>query len=171
MRNNRFWLTYLILTVVQILICNYLRLPLFVMISVLPVMVLLIPIRFGAIFSMLLAFGTALSIDFLAEGVIGLNALAIVPVALCRKSIIKLVFGQEIFARKESISLPKHGVGKMSMAIILALLIYLIIYIIADGAATRPFWYNFFRLVLSTVASWAMSIAMVPALTQDDRDL
>lgn len=171
MKRNRFWLTYILLTLLQILLCNYLHLPFYIMLTVLPVIVLLMPIRFGTTFSLIVAFITALTVDFLAEGVIGLNALALLPVAFCRRSIIKLVFGQEIFARKENICLSKHGVGKMSIAIVIALGIFLFIYILADGASTRPFWYNFLRFSVSLLIGWIFGILLAPALAQDDRDV
>lgn len=170
MRRNKFWVTYILLTILQILLCNYLRLPFSVMLAFLPVMVLFMPIKYGTTFSLIVAFITALSVDFLADGVIGLNAFALLPVALCRRGIIKMVFGQEIFARKENISLGKHGLGKMSLAVIMALGLYLVIYILADGASTRPFWYNFARFALSLLISWIFAIIVSPALAQDDWD-
>ena len=45
MRKNTFFLVYLLLTVVQMLICNYFHLTPYVMLSILPVMVLCIPLR------------------------------------------------------------------------------------------------------------------------------
>ena len=171
MSRKHFFLTYLLMLVLQILICNYLNLSPYLLLTILPVMILMLPIRFGALFAMLLAFVSGLAVDYLSEGVIGLNALALVPVALLRKGIIYLVFGSEFFARKEDISLRKHGAVKMSVAIILAQSVFLLIYIWADGAAMRPFLFNSIRFIVSLIAGWLLSLLLSMVLATDDHDL
>jgi Ca2+/Na+ antiporter len=94
----------------QILICNYLHVTPYVMLSILPVMILMLPIRFGTFFAMILAFVSGLAVDFLSEGVIGLNALALVPVALARKGIIYLIFGSEFFVDGATYVAHRYGV-------------------------------------------------------------
>jgi len=171
MSRHHFFLTYFLLLVLQILICNYLNLSQYVLLSILPVMILMLPIRFGTLFAMILAFISGLAVDFMSEGVVGLNALALVPVALVRKGIIYLIFGSEFFARKENISVRKHGVAKMSVAIIMAQSLFLLIYIWADGAAMRPFHFNLIRFSASLVAGWLLSLIFSRILTIDDHDL
>lgn len=171
MKRNHYFLSYLLLLVLQMLLCNYLNLSPYVTISLLPVMILMLPIRFGTVFAMVLAFVSGLAVDWLSEGVVGLNALALVPVALARKGIIYLVFGSEFFARKENISPRKHGYTKMSVAIVMALGLFLLIYIWADGAATRPFSFNALRFAVSLVAGWLLSLLLSKALAINDHDL
>ena len=171
MRRNHYFLTYFLLLILQILVSNYLNLSPYVTLSVLPVMILMLPIRFGTIFAMILAFVSGLTVDWLSEGVIGLNALALVPVALARKGIIYLVFGSEFFARKEDISLRKHGFAKMSVAIVMSHALFLLFYIWADGAATRPFSFNALRFGVSLVAGWLLAILLSRTLATNDHDL
>lgn len=171
MTRNHFFLSYLLLLILQMLLCNYLNLSPYVSLSILPVLILMLPIRFGTLFAMILAFVSGLAVDWLSEGVIGLNALALVPVALARKGIIYLVFGSEFFARKENISLRKHGFAKMSVAIVMAQSLFLLIYIWADGAATRPFSFNAGRFFVSLIAGWLLSLLLSKALAINDHDL
>lgn len=170
MKEYRFFFTYFLIVVVQILICNYLNLSMYVMLSLLPALVLFIPIAYSTSFAMILAFFTGLAVDYFAEGLVGLNALALVPVAFCRFSIIRLVFGSELFARREDISMSQHGVVKVSMAIIIAQAIFMLIYVIADGAATRPFWFNLTRFLMSVIIGWIVSLFVSEALVKDSRD-
>ena len=107
-------LSYVLLLILQILLCNYLQLSPYVTLSVLPLMILMLPTRVGALPAMIIAFISALIVDFLAEGVVGINALALVPVALLRQPIIRLVFGDEIYSRQEDISIRRHGLLKMA---------------------------------------------------------
>ena len=171
MKRQHYFLTYFLLLVLQILVCNYLHVSPYVMLSILPMMIMMLPMRFGTFFAMILAFVSGLAVDFLSEGVIGLNALALVPVALARKGIIYLIFGSEFFARKEDISIRKHGVAKMSVAIGMAQILFLLIYIWADGAATRPFYFNLIRFAVSLLAGVFLSLLLSHTLATNDHDL
>jgi len=160
---------YVLLIIVQILICNYFHFSAFVMLSILPVMVLCIPIRFSTPVVMLIAFATGWVVDVFAEGVWGLDILALVPVAFVRRSVIQAVFGEDLFARKEDFSIRRNGFGKVSLAVIIVQALFLLIYIAADGAGTRPFWFNLVRFAASLVAGYAMSMLIIDTLAPESR--
>lgn len=80
MKQNYF-LMFLLILGVQLLICNYLHITAYLTLSLLPCAILLLPTKVGTTASMLIAFASGLTVDVLAEGVVGLNALALVPVA------------------------------------------------------------------------------------------
>jgi len=132
-------------------------------------MVLCIPIRVGSVGAMIIAFVSGLIVDLLSEGVLGLNALALVPVAWLRNPVISLVFGGELFARKEDFSATKSGIGKVALALFIAQAIFTLIYVWADGASVRPFWFNATRFGLSLAAGFILSLLAVPALAPDTR--
>ena len=164
-----FWIAYILLLLAQLLLSNYFHVTPYIFLTILPVMVLCIPIRVGTVGAMLIACLSGLAIDFLSEGVIGLNALSLIPVAYARHGIIGLIFGPELFARKEDFSVGRCGFGKVAMALFLSLLIFLVIYIWADGAGTRPLWFNGLRLGASLVASFIVSLLTLGALAPDPR--
>lgn len=164
-----FWIAYVLLLVAQLLLSNFFHVTPYIFLTILPVMVLCIPIRTGTAGAMLIACATGLVVDFLSEGVIGLNALALIPVAYARNGIIGLIFGPELFARKEDFSVGRCGFGKVAVALFLALLIFLTIYIWADGAGTRPLWFNGLRLAASTGASFLVSLLTLGVLAPDPR--
>ena len=89
--------------------------------------------------------------------------------AYARNGIIGLIFGPELFARKEDFSVGRCGFGKVAMALFLSLLIFLVIYIWADGAGTRPLWFNGLRLGASLAASFVVSLLTLGALAPDPR--
>ena len=107
MKQGQYYVILMLLTAAQVLICNYLHLTQFVYLSILPVMILLIPIRLSTVSALCIAFLCGMATDLLGDGVPGLNTFALLPVALLRFSIIRLVCGEEIFARKEDISLGR----------------------------------------------------------------
>lgn len=168
MKQSRFFVIFALLAVAQILLNNYLNLSQWVVVTLLPAMIMCVPQRINTVLTMLIAFGVSLLVDFLSTGVMGLTAVALVPVALLRNPFLHLVFGTEIFERQEKISIGRHGILKIALVQALALLVYLIIYIIADGAGTRPVWFNLVRLLLSTIVGTAVSILTFVILSSED---
>ncbi len=169
MKKSGFWLIYIILLVAQLLLSTYASFTPYVMVTMLPVMVLCMPIRMGTVLAMVIAFATGLSVDLLSEGLLGLNALALVPVAFARNSIIRLIFGGELFAREEDFSIHRNGFWKVLVAIVLSTALFLAVYIWADGAGTRPLLFNAIRFGASLVASTLLSLLVVNLLAPDSR--
>lgn len=169
MKINKFYITFVLLVFVQILICNYVNLSPLVTLSILPVIILFLPVDCSCLLALILAFASGITVDFLSEGIHGLNALALVPVAYLRKPILEAVFGNGIYDRKENISYRKHGYGRIAIALALVQTIFLIIYIIADGAGTRPFIFNLGRFFISFFAGCLVSMLMVPLLTENNK--
>ena len=170
MRSNRFFLIYLCIVALQVLICNYLNLSYFLTLSLLPVIVIMIPVRYSAIAAMLIAAASGFVVDILGDGVLGLNMLAIVPVALARKGLLNIIFGQEVFAQNEDVTIKKYGIIKFLSFIAMGQALFLIIYILADGAGTRPFWFNALRFGISLVVGILVSLFIADTLTKDYRE-
>ena len=88
--------TYIILLVVQIIICNYLHVTPYLYLTILPVMVLCLPLKVSTLAALFIAFGSGLAIDFIADGLPGLNTLALLPVALLRRPTIVRLFNSSL---------------------------------------------------------------------------
>lgn len=166
---QHFGLLYVMAAIVQIIICNYFHLSAYITLSILPAMILCIPMNVGTVPAMLIAFGSGLAVDALAEGLIGLNALAAVPVAFFRKPLVRLIFGEDVIEREGSISFRKYGPLKISAAVLVVQAVFLAIYIMADGAGTRAFWFNAARFGASVAAGWALSMVTAGVLLPDDK--
>ena len=164
-----FALTYILMVVAQMLLTNYFHFSPLCMVTILPMMVLCIPTKVETLWAMVIAFATGLAVDLFVEGALGLNALALVPVAFIRKGLIGMIFGTEPFEHKENISTRKYGFARVSFAIILVTLLFLAIYIVADCAGTRPAWFVGAKLGISLAVSYLMSAVLVNLLSYDDR--
>lgn len=160
---------FLLIVGVQLLICNYLHISTFLTLSILPCAILLMPTRYSPVVAMLLAFVSGLAVDTLAEGVTGLNALALVPVAGARRWICGFIFGKELTSTGEDVSMMKYGMGKMALAIFIAQFIFLAIYIWVDGAEARPFMFNALRFSVSLVAGTLISLIIANLLDPNER--
>ena len=55
------------------------------------------------------------------------------------------------------------------MLTITSLVVFLGIYVILDGAGTRPTWFNFTRLGVSLLCNCLLSLIVTNILTVDDR--
>ena len=166
---QNFKILYFLLVICQIVICNYSYLGPYIMLSILPAMIMCIPLSVSTAGCMLIAFATGLSVDWLSEGLIGINAASLLPVALARQTFIRIFLGEDIINRNDSFSIRKNGLSKVSFAIISVTAIFLGFYIFLDGAGTREFAFSFTRFVVSLACNWALGLIVINILTPDDR--
>ena len=167
--SQNFGLLYILLVIGQVIMCNYTQLGPYVMLTMLPAMVLCIPTGIKPSLCMIIAFSSGLAADWLSEGLLGLNAAALLPVALARKGIIRIFLGEDIINRNDSFSIRKNGISKVSFALITVTSIFLAFYIFLDGAGTREFSFSFTRFIVSLACNWILGLIVVHILCPDDR--
>lgn len=167
--NQNFGLLYVLMLLCQIALCNYSPLGPYIMLSMLPTMVFCIPLKVSTTMCMFIAFLSGLAVDWLSEGLIGINAAALLPVALARNGIIRIFFGEDLLSRSDSFSFGKFGTVKISAALMTAIAIFLAVYIVLDGAGTRPMWYNLTYFGASLICNWLLALPVTHLLTPDDR--
>ena len=160
-------LKYILLFLAQAVLWNYFNFSQYVLIAFLPAMILCLPVSRGTLEAMVIAFVTGVAIDFLVTGQLGLTAFALVPVALIRRGVISLVFGSELFARGEELSLQRQGWLKFVPAILLLTAAFLLPYIVLDDAGTRPFWFGAAKFGISLLLSSFVSVFVCDILLED----
>lgn len=160
---------FVLTAVLQVLICNYCNFSLYITLSILPVLILYLPLSIGPILSLVIAFVTGLAVDATAEGILGLNALALVPTALIRKPLLRIMFGEELMERKESPTFRKYGFFPIMFTVLIMEALFLVIYITADGAGTRPFWFNLARFAASLGCSTILAMITAGVIMPDYR--
>lgn len=169
MRNHDLTVKFILLIIAQILLCNFFTFTQYLMLTFLPAMILFLPIKQNTPVTLLIAFAAGFAIDFLSDGMLGLSSLSLVPVAFCRKNIIRLVFGSEVIARGENLSIPKNGILHIFTGTVISTAIFLAIYIWADGAGLRPAWFNLTKFAASLILSSLISLLITLIMTQDGR--
>ena len=167
--NQNFTVTYILLAVAQVVICNYFKVSPYVYVTILPAMILALPLKIGTIGSMAVAFVTGLGVDFLAEGIIGLNALALVPVALVRLPLLQMVMGDEDSGKENPFGARSASFGRILLAVTIAYAIFTAVYVIADGAGVRPFWFNAARFGASLICDSLLALLVIHVLTPNAR--
>lgn len=167
--SHNFPLMYVLLLICQVILCNYTNLGPYITLTLLPAMVLCIPTGISTTTCMIVAFASGFATDWLAEGLLGLNIAAILPAALVRKGVIRIFLGEDLIARKDSFSIRKNGLGKVTSALLTVTALFLAAYIFLDGAGTRPFWFCATKFGISLACNWALGILVINTLTTDDR--
>ena len=167
---QRYILTYLILLAIQIVLGDLLNLSQYVIICFLPVMILSLPITHSTTRLLVIAFVSAMAVDFFTNGMLGLNICALLPVALARNRLIRLVFGSELLSRQEDISIHKQGGGKVLLAILLATTLFFAVFIPVDCAGTRSVSFMVVRLLVSVALSSAVSYYVAGVLAPREAD-
>ena len=161
---KEFTVRYILLFLAQAALWNYCNFSQYLVVVFLPAMILCLPVERGVIRSMVTAFLLGLALDFLVTGQLGLTSLALVPVALLRRPIVRLVFGSELFARGEDLSFQRQGWQKIVLSVLLATAVFLLIFVWVDSAGTRPLWFNVLKFVLSLVAGTVLGVLVAGLL-------
>ncbi len=163
--DTKFIACWLVLVVCQIIICDCMFLGPLVTVTLLPVLVMFIPLSTGASASMLIAFAAGFAVDWLSDGVLGLNMASLVPVALLRKPLVRLFIGEDTVTRADALNVGKSGWPRMLSLTGSATALFLTIYVIIDGAGERTFGFNMLRLVCSFAASTVPAIPVIYAFS------
>lgn len=167
--NVNSWGLFVCLLVVQLVISNYVNLSPFISLTILPAMMMCTPMSMPTAWVMAVAFLTGISTDLLTAGAVGLNAVSLVPVAAARNFIVTLVCGNEVVERGSDFNFKKYGALKVITVTLLSLALFLAIYIIADAAGTRPFWFNLCRFLCSLLCDLVLCLLTVRILNPNDR--
>lgn len=161
---------YVLLFLAQAALWNYGNFSQYLLIVFLPAMVLCLPLSRGPVYTMAIAFVTGLAMDFLVTGQLGLTSLALVPVALLRRPVIALAFGSELFARGEDLSFHRQGWLKFVPCVLLLTAVFLLVFLWADSAGTRPLWFNALKFGVSLVVSSALGVFVAYLMLEESAE-
>lgn len=167
--NQNFGLLYVLIIFCQVILCNYTHLGPYILLTMLPAAVLCLPTGLSTVWCMVIAFASGMTVDWLSEGLLGINTASLTAVALVRKSIIRFILGEDIISRNDSFSIRKNGLGKVSVALIIVTSVFLALYIFLDGAGTRPMWFCVARFFASLACCLPLGLIVINLLTTDDR--
>ena len=158
---------YILLFLAQAALWNYFDFSQYLFIVFLPAMLLCLPVDRGPVYAMVVAFLTGLAADFLVTDQLGMTSLALVPVALLRRSVIRLVFGEELFSRGEELSFHRQGWQKFVPGVILVTAVFLLVYIWVDSAGIYSFGFCALKFALSLVVSSAAGVGVAYLMLEE----
>ncbi len=164
---KRSQIIFILLFLAQLALWNYFNFTPYVFVVYLPAMLLCLPAAYNNVRTMLLAFLLGLLADFLVNGTLGLTSIALVPVAAARRYVMRIAFGQELFARGEELSFQRQGWSKFLSGILILTAIYLLIFIWVDSAGIYSVGFMALKFVFSLLASTALSFPIAILMLED----
>ena len=158
---------YMLLLLAQVALWNYCNFSQYLIVVFLPAMILCLPMEYGSVRLMVIAFVTGLAADFLVTGQLGVTSFALVPVALLRRPVVMLVFGSELLVRGEKLSFHRQSWTKILLAIALLTALFLLFWIWADSAGVMPLWFNAVRFAASLALGTAVSMPVASIMLEE----
>ena len=153
-------LKFFLLFLAQVAVWNYFDFTPYLFVVFLPALILCLPLGYGPVRTMLIAFVLGLAADFLVSGQFGMTSFALVPVALMRQSVVRLAFGSELFARGEELSFHRQGWQKFLLCTAILTAIYLLVHIWVDSAGMYSLGFCAIKFGISLPVSSALSMAI-----------
>lgn len=163
MPKGRFAVCFILVLLVQLVLAKYCQWP-FIYICILPAMILCMPTIRPTWWTMIVAFLAGFAVDALADGPLGLNAIALVPIAAIQKSVIRLIIDEDIVERHYSLSFKSNGYSSLSISLAVVYAIFFIIYIFVDSAGIRSFGFNISKFLLSILTSFTFGMVTIAVL-------
>lgn len=163
MPSNRFTVCFILALLVQLVLTKYCQWPL-TYICLLPAMILCMPTIRPTWWTMIMAFLVGFAVDALADGPLGLNAIALVPVAALQKSIIRFVVDEDLVERHYNFSFKSNGYISLGISLAIVYALFFIVYIFIDSAGERSFVFNFMKLLTSMLVSLIFGMVTIAVL-------
>lgn len=153
-------LFFVLLFILQLVISDYVHVGPWVSLTLIPLLIICIPLSRSPHAVMLIAFALGLGLDILSDGVPGLNAFAAVLAAAPRKFFYRILVNAD---RQDKTEVPKiREVGLLKylkyLGVITAL--YLAAYILVDCVSFRPPLFLLGQFLISWVASTALCLLL-----------
>lgn len=167
MTNKVFWLKFILLVIAQALLCTYFSFSHLILMTIVPTLILCLPIATKTPIALFIAFFTGLVIDILSSGAVGITSASLLVVALTRKFILSILFGEEIHSRADRLSFRRQGGIKMWAAVLMVTAVFLLVYVILDSAGTRSFRFNATKFSLSLIFDFLLGFAVAFLLCSD----
>ncbi len=157
---------YLLMLLAQVLVSHLFQTGPWCVLTLLPVMILCLPSQWSVLHAMVVAFLSGLAVDFLADGLIGLNAFALTPVALLRRYLLVHFFNEELVSRGERISWRKWGLLPIFACVLICTALFLLLYVTVDAAGERGWLPCLATFALSLGADLLLAIPVLLAFLE-----
>ncbi len=153
MRRSNYFIVYLLFCIVQALFDNFFLFPQYVVLSILPALIMSLPPKHGTPFAIIVAFLTGALVDFIGTGTLGLTSMALMPVALMRMPILRLISEDDYVFYSNDSPAAHQSTSETILCCIFANIIYFAVFIPVESAGTRPFWFDALRFLISCIVS------------------
>ena len=156
-------LFFVLVFLLQLAISNYVNLGPWITISLIPFLILQLPVQRTPHVALLSAFGLGLLLDWLSAGVLGLNAFAAVMTAAPHCLLYRRLLNNDRYEETRILRLRDIGFSKYFHYLLILTAIYLAAYLLLDCVSVRPIGFILVKFVASTLASTALGLLLAYA--------
>lgn len=160
MNNLKYVILGVFLLLIQLLISGYINIWPMLYIAVFPLLVITLPYTCNHIVSILTAFCFGLLVDILSDGVLGLNAAAIVAIAYFRPLFFKVAVSKTTLENTIEITQRTIGTTQFLLVTALSYAIFFTIYIALDSWGYFSFIYTIARFLLNIIINTAVALLL-----------
>lgn len=156
----------ILLVICQILLSEYVNIWPVLYIAIFPQFIVLLPPSVNRSLCLLIAFALGIAIDFTADGVLGLNAAALVAMAYTRPFMLKLTLSRSGIESSDNMPLLPRTVEPQKLALLNLLMhaVFFTVYVVLDSAGSFTLWYTLFKIALCIIANTIISMICSIAL-------
>ena len=149
-----------LLIICQILLSEYVNIWPLLYIAIFPQFIILLPPSMNKIAHLIIAFILGLAIDIFADGVLGLNAAALVAMAYVRPSLLKITLSKANLDTMDNQPLLPRTVEIQKLAMLngCMLAVFFLVYTMLDSAGTFPLWYMALKISVCVIANCIISL-------------
>ena len=149
-----------LLIICQILLSEYVNIWPLLYIAIFPQFIILLPPALNRTVHMLIAFALGMAIDIFADGVLGLNAAALVAMAYIRPWFLKITLSKANLDTSDNQPLLPRTVEIQKLAVLncCMLAVFFFVYILLDSAGSFPFWYTILKIVVCVIVNCVISL-------------
>lgn len=148
MNNSRFFI-FLVLVLLQIVVCKYLGISAWFVLSILPVVILFAKVEISTFALMILAALAGIAVDLLGDGLIGLNSFSLVLLSVFRGPILSRIMGKVNLPERGYVKYEAVPTARLLLSIIVAETIFFLPYVYLDGGFSAGVVFFSIRLLLS----------------------
>ncbi len=160
MNNLKYVILGVFLLLIQLLISGYINIWPMLYIAVFPLLVITLPYTCNHIVSILTAFCFGLLVDILSDGVLGLNAAAIVAIAYFRPLLFRVAVSKTTLENTIEITQRTIGTTQFLLVTALSYAIFFTIYIALDSWGYFSFIYTTARFLLNIIINTAVALLL-----------
>ena len=147
---------FVLIFILQVLICNYVDLGAYIYICLIPLLVINIPMKLDIRLTMLIGFAIGLLLDLFANGVLGLNAAEATTLAAFKGVIFQKTINKEHRYNIEVPSMRNVNVINYIAYLSMCTAIYLVVFTLLECVSLRPFLFILLRILISLAVNVAL---------------
>ena len=165
---SRYVISFVTIVTAQVLLNVYCGFTPYLVLNLLPLAILSLPYGTNTTWSVVLAFLVGLAVDFISTGTLGLNSIALMPVALARRPILWLTASDFVSFPQSENPLTRLDTLKVALTALLSCTLFLAVFSVVETAGTRPFGFVVLRVLFSSAVDAALFVAVERLMFTND---